>query len=90
MDSNEKYLLRVKTCIGTIIEVHKLITGPQESETFLSQFKELGKTLNGMDMSCVSEGDVERVERATNALLFKFQPVFETGHYGPVYSGVIH
>jgi hypothetical protein len=41
-------------------------------------------------MSEVSERDILMVERATNALLFEFRPIFETGDYGPVYQRVKH
>jgi hypothetical protein len=90
MDLKRKYRLRVETCIGTIIDVHKTVRYPFENEEFLSQFEKLKKSVNHMDMSEVSECDVLMVERATNALLGEFRPIFDKGDYGPVYEEPKH
>ena len=92
MDLQDRYRLRVKNCIGTIIEVHKSISGEGDKDptTALPRFNELRKALNEMDMSRVSEYDVQMVERATNELLFEFQPVFETEKIGPICLGKTH
>lgn len=90
MNLTNKFRLRVKTCIGTIIDVHKRITSPYGSEEFLSHFENLKKTINDLDMNRVSEREVLIVEQATNALLGEFRPMFETGEYGPVYQQLKH
>jgi hypothetical protein len=86
----QKYRLRVQTCIGTLIDVHKKVTLPHEKENLLSQFEKLKKMISNMDMSHVSERDVRMVEQATNALLCEFRPVFESGICGPVYPHQTH
>jgi len=91
MNLKHTYRLRVETCIGTIIDVHKSISHPyHESMEFLSQFEKLKEAVNHMDMSKVSEGDILMVEQATNALLGEFKPIFETEDFGPVYGKVKH
>ena len=90
MDSKNKYRLRVETCIGTIIDVHKSVSYPDEHKEFVTQFEELKKAINNMDMNRVSEKDIQMVEKATNALLGDFMPIFETGDYSPVYQRLKH
>ena len=86
----KKYRLRVETCIGTIIDVHKSINDPSGKMEFLMEFEKLKEAVDHMDMSRVSEHDVLMVEQATNALLGEFRPIFETGDCGPVYGKVKH
>jgi hypothetical protein len=90
MNLRGEYLLRVKSCIGTIIDVHKSISGRLGDEALLPRFSQLETALDEMDMSRVSELDVRMVEQATNALLVEFQPAFDTEEYGPVYEGIAH
>jgi len=53
----EKYIykLRVENCIGTIIDVHKIISKKPEYKTLISQFEELKDLLERLDMSLVQE-----------------------------------
>ena len=90
MDLKKRYRLRVETCIGTIIDVHKRCGSPYENKDFLGRFEKLKKAMDNMDMSKVSEGDILMVENATNALLAEFRPVFETENNGPVYKDIAH
>ncbi|MEW6670001.1 MAG: hypothetical protein AB1512_32725 [Thermodesulfobacteriota bacterium] len=90
VNRQQKFRLRVQTCIGTIIDVHKKVAVPHEKENLLSQFEKLKRMINDMDMSHVSERDVRMVEQATNALLGEFRPVFESGACGPVYPHQTH
>ncbi|MBW2022086.1 MAG: hypothetical protein JRI39_13860 [Deltaproteobacteria bacterium] len=90
MDLEKKYRLRVKNCIGTIIDVHKIIGDKYDNEDFLAQFEELRQAVDCLDMSMVSEGDVLMVERATNALLKELRTIFRAGDLGPVYEQPKH
>ena len=90
VNRQQRYRLRVQTCIGTIIDVHKRVTVPHEKENLLSQFEKLKTMINDMDMSHVSERDVRMVEQATNALLGEFRSVFESGVCRPVYPRQAH
>jgi len=90
MEQRHKYRLRVEMCIGTIIDVHKRIQFAFENEKLLSQFEQLRRAVNDMDMTQVCERDVVLVEQATNALLCEFRPVFESGDYGRVYGLLSH
>ena len=85
-----RYRLRVENCIGTIIDVHRSITHMHGNTEFLNRFQLLKKTVNDMDMNSVSEGDVLKVEQATNALLGEFRPIFETENQGFFYEKTKH
>ena len=85
-DPKETYRLRVESCIGTIIDVHKSIHYPGKEDSVFSHFEKLKDAVNDMDMNDISEMDVVRVEQATNALLGEFRPLFEAGGYRPVYE----
>jgi cell fate (sporulation/competence/biofilm development) regulator YlbF (YheA/YmcA/DUF963 family) len=80
------YRLRVETCIGTIIDVHKIINNNKKNQGLLSQFEDLKQAVKDLDMSLVHEEDVRRVEQATNALLEEFRTIFEEGGLGPIYN----
>jgi len=90
MDRKHKYRLRVESCIRTIIDVHKRVHRLHHHEEILSQFKRIKHAVDHIDMSYVSEQDVVRVEKATNALLGEFRPLFEIGSHGPVYQKLTH
>lgn len=86
MDLKNQYHMRVKSCIGTIIDVHKTISQEYGDLDSLSHFEELREAIESLDMNLVSEGDVRMVEQATNDLLKEFQTVFRAGKVGPVYQ----
>ena len=90
IETKNQYRMRVETCIGTIIDVHRSITITCENEQILSQFEKLRKAVNEMDMSQVSEQDVLLVEQATNALLNEFRTVFTGGFSAPIYESPRH
>ncbi|MFH1481818.1 MAG: hypothetical protein ABIG67_11155 [Pseudomonadota bacterium] len=90
ISQNHTYLMRVESCIGTIIDVHKSIRHHRGNLEFLSQFQKLKEALHDMDMTKVSEQDVLMVEQATNALLGEFKSMFESGDYGSVYNEIKH
>jgi len=90
VEIRQKYRLRVETCIGTIIDVHKSIQCASENQKILGQFEALRKAVMEMDMAQVSEQDIVMVEKATNALLCEYRPVFHKGSHGPIYAHVRH
>jgi DNA-binding FrmR family transcriptional regulator len=90
MEIRQKYRLRVETCIGTIIDVHKRIEFACENEKILDQLEALRKAVMRMDMTRVSEKDVATLEQATNALLCEYKPVFRKGDQGPIYEHSRH
>jgi hypothetical protein len=90
METQLEFRLRVETCIGTIIDVHKSVSDACETENILSQFEKLRKAVNQMDMSQVSEQDVLLVEEATNALLSEFRNMFIAGACSLIYESPQH
>jgi len=90
LETKNQYRLRVETCIGTIIDVHKSVTITCENEKILWQFEKLRRAVNEMDMSQVSEQDVLLVEQATNALLNEFRTIFNGGLTAPIYESIRH
>ena len=91
MEIRQKYRLRVETCIGTIIDVHKSIQFATENPKILDQFEALKKAVMEMDMAQVSEQDIMMVEQATNALLCEYRPVFQKAAQAPpIYTHIRH
>ena len=86
VDTKRTYRLRVDSCIGTIIDVHRVINEEYENEAFMSRFEELRDTIENLDMNSVCERDVVILEQATNALLGEFKMIFREGNLGPVYA----
>lgn len=78
--------MRVESCIGTILDVHKVVSGEHGNQTLLNQFEQMKKDLDKLDIGLVSEGDILLVENATNALLKEFRIFYERYDLGPVYS----
>ena len=85
----DQYRLRIRHCVGTIIDVHSSINREYNTQV-VSEFQDLEKAIEGLDMSLVSEGDILMVEQATNALLGEFKALFETGMLGPVYGRALN
>lgn len=86
MNLENKNRLRMLGCISTIIDVHQAIAHDYKNEDFFVQFGELKQSVDELDMSLLSEGDVLMVEQATNALLEEFRAIFESGGFGLVYD----
>jgi len=90
VEIRQKYRLRVEICIGTLMDVHKSIQCPSENREILDQFEALRKAVMKMDMSQASERDIAMVEKATNALLCEYRPVFQKGASGPISPHIRH
>ena len=86
MDKKTTYRLRIQNCIWTIIDVHNMVKNGDEDGEFLSQFRDLEKNIQDLDMTHISETDVMMVEQATNVVLGEFRPLFESGAFGSVYE----
>ncbi|RLB13107.1 MAG: hypothetical protein DRG39_00020 [Deltaproteobacteria bacterium] len=80
------YKMRVENCIGTIIDVHKIISESPEYKGLIPQFEELRDLVEHLDMSLVQEEDVQRIEQATNSLLNELKDIFEEASLGLVYN----
>lgn len=85
MDLKQTYRMRVESCIGTILDVHKVVSEEYENQAFLNQFEEMKRDLDKLDMGLVSEGDILLIENATNALLREFRILYDRCDLGPVY-----
>jgi hypothetical protein len=85
MSQKNQYRLRVKNCIGTLIDVHSSLCEEYEAYELLDRFHTLREAVEHLDMSIVSEGDILMVERATNALLSEFKEFFQTEGWGIAY-----
>jgi hypothetical protein len=90
LEIRQKFRIRLETCIGTIIDVHKSVQFASENKKILDQFEALRKAVMDMDMAHVSEKDIAMVEQATNALLCEYRPAFQKGAQGPIYSHIRH
>jgi hypothetical protein len=90
LNAKKQYRLRVEICIGTIIDVHRHIKTQYKNDAFISQFENLKRILETLDMQGVSEKDIVKVEKATNDLLCEFRPLFETEDQNRVYTETVH
>jgi len=90
MTEKHIYKLRVESCIGTIIDVHKIISENTEYKGLLPQFEELKELVEHLDMSLVQEEDVQRIEQATNSLLSELKDIFEEARLGPIYKKMLN
>ena len=90
MNITDQYRLRIRNCVGTIIDVHSTVSDAYENEQLVSDFEELEKAIDVLDMSLVSEGDILMVEQATNTLLAELKGLFETGTFGMVYRQTLN
>jgi hypothetical protein len=82
MDMKSEYRLRVKNCIGTIMDVHRSINPRNEYHGFMMRFDTLNRAVEHLDMTAVSEKEVLMVEQATNALLRELRGIFQAGVTG--------
>jgi len=85
MDRTHQYRLRIQNCVGTIMDLHSIISAKFEDQAYLSQVEGLEEAVESIDVSLMSEGDILMVEQATNALLDEFRSLFEAGIFKPVY-----
>jgi len=90
MEIKNNNRIRVLSCLKTIIDVHRTVSLGYDNDKLLEQFEELKQAIDNMDMKQISEGDIMVVEKATNALLGEFRPVFATEKFGLVYGQVNH
>lgn len=91
MDMKSEYRLRLKNCIGTIMDVHRSIGFRHGNHGFMVRFDALSRAVEHLDLSGVSEKEVRMIEQATNALLGELRGVFqaavgESGMGGPLDS----
>jgi len=86
MKERHIYKMRVENCIGTIIDVHKIISEAPEYKGLMPQFDELKELVENLDMSLVQEEDVQRIEQATNSLLIELKDIFKEAELGFVYN----
>ena len=90
MKAKHIYKMRVENCIGTIIDVHKIISETQEYKGLMPQFEELKDLVEHLDMSLVQEEDVQRIEQATNSLLSELKDIFKEAKLGFVYNKMMN
>lgn len=79
----------MKNCIYTLIDVYNS-TGFHEGCTIFTRFMKLRQTINDVDLNRITEQDVLKVEKATDAILAELVSRFKKGEWGPVYEGPGH
>ena len=90
MKAKHVYKLRVENCIGTIIDVHNIISKNPEYKGLMPQFEELKDLMEHLDMSLVQEEDVQRIEQATNSLLNELKDIFKEARLGLIYNKIMN
>ncbi len=75
MNDNIKRL-RLASCVKTIIQVHTQLDPTLKSSAMARKIRKLKQALDTVILDDVSEGDLERIEKATNRLLEELGPMF--------------
>ncbi len=76
MEQQAIFRLRIQNCIETMIDLHRTICEDFGDGESLSEYLDLEHGVKNLEMSWVSEADVQMVEQATNALLEEFKAFF--------------
>ena len=90
MNSTEEYILRIKNCITTILDIKKALEPVYGELELLKDFKNLEDVTNQLDVTRISERDVEILENATNSLLKELEALFKSANIKPLYNRLIN
>jgi cell division FtsZ-interacting protein ZapD len=61
--------LRVENCVDTILDLNERLGEGKIRPEIIKQFERLKESLKNMTDESVDEGDIDRIEEATNQLL---------------------
>lgn len=89
MDIDRKQM-RLSSCVETIIKVHTRLEVDRLDPLLLQKFRLLEKSLKNIELCGVSELDVQRVEEATNRLLWELKYLFSQGTKPSIFTDVTH
>ena len=81
---------RLGSCIETIVAIQASLDESRLDPVFVGKFKQLESSLRSIEITPVSEEDVQRVEDATNILLEELRFLYTTGEPNPIHAGMLH
>ena len=82
--------LRIDQCRRTMAEVEKALRSEELRPELMEQFRRLGEALAQVDVSAIKERDLERIETATNELLFELRGIYLQGKLKNIHDGLLH
>ena len=82
--------LRIDHCRTTIKEVHSALLQEKIQPEIAEQFKRLEAALEQVDVKQLANGDMEKIEMATNNLLGEFRSLYSQGKLRNIYEGAVH
>ena len=82
--------LRLASCVKTIIEVHSCLFPKQPDQYTIKKFEQLKKTLDKIVLDELSEGDIRRIEEATNQVLTELGLLYAESAQNLDYLGPKH
>ncbi len=82
--------LRVESCVSTILDLNKYLGEGKIKPEVIEQFEKLRDSLHYLTDETVNEGDIHRIEEATNQLLAEMKPIFEKDPAKSLHSGHLH
>jgi hypothetical protein len=71
-------------------EVEKALRSEELRPELIEQFRRLGEALAQVDVSEIEEGDLEKIEKATNKLLSEFRSLYLQGKLRNIHDGLLH
>ncbi|MFN3534508.1 MAG: hypothetical protein ACK4WB_03875 [Desulfatiglandales bacterium] len=84
------YLIRIESCIRTILDVKKVLESSKANLQILNDVREIELASQQIDPDLISEEDVSMLEEATNKLMRELKPLWEADSVGYIYKDVIH
>ena len=82
--------LRIDHCRTTIAEVHKALLMEEMQPEIVEQFHRLESALEQVDVTQLTNRDLEKIESATNNLLAEFRSLYRQGKLKSILDGMVH
>ena len=82
--------MRLKSCIQTVVDVHQTLKTQELAPELEDRFHELKQILVNLDVAAIDEGEVARVESATNYLLSELKPITRLRNVDSLSQDTVH
>lgn len=89
-EKNRRYLLRIESCIRTIIDVKRALENLPLDLRVLDGVKGIEHLTRKIDPESISEAEVFLLEEATNKLMQELKPLWESDSGRLIYKEAIH
>jgi hypothetical protein len=90
MEDRTQYIIRIKNCINTILEVKRSLERAYGDIAILREINGLESAGENIDPERVSERDVFMLEEATNNLMRELEFLWKMGGVRHLYKEIVH